>query len=93
MSVDHGGMTLYTFDRHHDSRSLHTGETVRWPPLPAEPHHDEPMKKWTHITRNDGTMQWAYDGKPLYTFVKDRKTANTTGDGDGMNDVLPPARP
>ncbi|MCX4571766.1 hypothetical protein OHB41_00780 [Streptomyces sp. NBC_01571] len=93
MSVDHDGMTLYTFDRHHDSRSLHTGETMRWPALPAGPHHDEPMKKWTRITRNDGTMQWAYDGKPLYTFVKDKKTANTPGDGDGMKDVLPPARP
>ncbi|MEU8951790.1 hypothetical protein [Streptomyces sp. NPDC048489] len=32
------------------------------------------MTAWTRITRADGTMQWAYDGKPLYTFVKDKKT-------------------
>ncbi|MFF3000142.1 hypothetical protein ACFVTC_37200 [Streptomyces sp. NPDC057950] len=71
-------MTLYTFDRHHDGSSLYTGEIMQWPPLSAEPHHGEPMKKWTQIRRNDGTMQWAYDGKPLYTFVKDKKSAPMT---------------
>jgi predicted lipoprotein with Yx(FWY)xxD motif len=26
-------------------------------------------------------MQWAYKGKPLYTFAKDTKPGDTTGDG------------
>lgn len=28
----------------------------------------------------DGTMQWAYDGKPLYTYAKDKQPGDTTGD-------------
>jgi predicted lipoprotein with Yx(FWY)xxD motif len=24
---------------------------------------------------------WAYEGHPLYTFVKDKKAGDTTGDG------------
>ncbi|MET8292081.1 hypothetical protein ABZV80_44285 [Streptomyces sp. NPDC005132] len=71
-------MTLYTFDKHHDSKSPHNGETTKEPSPPADPHHSQPMKKWTQITRADGTMQWAYDGKPLYTFVKRPQARPTT---------------
>jgi predicted lipoprotein with Yx(FWY)xxD motif len=37
---------------------------------------------WTTIKRDDGKMQWAYDGKPLYTFKND-KPGEMTGDGKG----------
>ena len=37
------------------------------------------------ITRDDGSMQWAYDGKPLYTFKMDEKPGDMKG--DGMKDV------
>ncbi|MET8413088.1 hypothetical protein ABZV34_34400 [Streptomyces sp. NPDC005195] len=86
-------MTLYTFDKHHDSKSLYNGEATKEQSPPADPHHSQPTRKWTHITRADGTMQWVYDGKPLYTFVKTKKTARTTDDGDGMKDVLHAATP
>jgi predicted lipoprotein with Yx(FWY)xxD motif len=33
------------------------------------------------ITRDDGSRQWAYKGKPLYTFAKDTKPGDITGDG------------
>ncbi len=36
---------------------------------------------WTIIDRTDGTKQWAYKGKPLYTFVQDKKPGDMTGDG------------
>ncbi|MFJ2554824.1 MULTISPECIES: hypothetical protein [unclassified Streptomyces] len=26
------------------------------------------------------TTTWAYDGKPLYTFLKDKRPGDTTGD-------------
>ena len=29
----------------------------------------------------DGSKQWAYKGKPLYTFAKDTKPGDVTGDG------------
>jgi predicted lipoprotein with Yx(FWY)xxD motif len=33
------------------------------------------------ITRNDGGKQWAYKGKPLYTWIKDQKPGDITGHG------------
>ena len=38
---------------------------------------------WTVVKRTDGTMQWAYDGKPLYHFIQDKKPGDVTGDGKG----------
>jgi predicted lipoprotein with Yx(FWY)xxD motif len=37
--------------------------------------------KFTVIKRNDGTYQWAHMGQPLYTWIKDKKPGDTTGDG------------
>ncbi len=44
------------------------------------------------IKRDDGSMQWAYQGMPLYTFVKDTKAGDKTGDGvmDGAWKVAKP---
>ena len=36
---------------------------------------------WTIVVRNDGSKQWAYKGKPLYTWSKDMKPGDKTGDG------------
>jgi predicted lipoprotein with Yx(FWY)xxD motif len=36
---------------------------------------------WTVIVRDDGGKQWAYKGKPLYTWSKDAKPGDKTGDG------------
>jgi predicted lipoprotein with Yx(FWY)xxD motif len=36
---------------------------------------------WSVVTRDDGTKQWAYNGKPLYLWVKDQKPGDRTGDG------------
>ncbi|QFR98199.1 hypothetical protein GBW32_33695 [Streptomyces tsukubensis] len=41
--------------------------------------------------RDDGKRQWAYDGRPVFTFVKDKQPCDTTG--DGMKDVWHVARP
>jgi predicted lipoprotein with Yx(FWY)xxD motif len=41
--------------------------------------------EYTLVARKDGTMQWAYDGKPLYLWKKDAKPGDMTG--DGVNDV------
>jgi predicted lipoprotein with Yx(FWY)xxD motif len=41
--------------------------------------------EWTVITRDDGSKQWAYKSKPLYTWAKDTKPGDTTGDGVANN--------
>ena len=42
---------------------------------------DKSMGDWTVIKRDDGSMQWAYQGMPLYTFVMDKEAGDMTGDG------------
>jgi predicted lipoprotein with Yx(FWY)xxD motif len=39
------------------------------------------MGEWTIVVRDDGGKQWAYKGKPLYTWSKDAKPGDKTGDG------------
>lgn len=85
MMVDHKGMTLYTFDKDSGGKSMCNGDCAKnWPPLMA-PADAKAEGKWTVIKRDDGMMQYAYDGKPLYNFVKDAKPGDMTG--DKMKDV------
>jgi len=39
----------------------------------------------TIVSRTDGTQQWAYDGKPLYTFVQDKAPGEIKGNGFNNN--------
>lgn len=80
MMVDPQGMTLYTFDKDSGGKSMCNDDCAKnWPPLMA-PTDAKSDGKWTTIKRDDGHMQWAYDGKPLYTFVKDEKPGEKNGD-------------
>lgn len=90
--VDSKGMTLYTFDRDTTpGKSACNGQcAANWPPLMAAAG-DASAGDWTVITRDDGSKMWAYKGKPLYTWVKDTKPGETTG--DGVNNVWKIARP
>ena len=91
--VGANGMTLYTFDKDTagSGKSVCNGPcATNWPPLKVM-DGEKADGKWTQIKRDDGSMQWAYDGKPLYTFIKDKKAGDTTG--DGMKDVWHVAKP
>lgn len=78
--VDAKGMTLYTFDKDTAGKSACNGEcATAWPPLLADANA-APAGDYTVITRDDGAKQWAYQGKPLYTWVKDTKPGDITGD-------------
>ena len=46
---------------------------------------------WSIVTRDDGSRQWAYKGKPLYHWTKDQKPGDRTG--DGFNSVWHAAQP
>lgn len=89
--VDSRGMTLYTFAKDSSGKSACVaGCTKAWPPLMASAS-DRPSGNYTIITRDDGSLQWAYEGKPLYTWIKDTKPGDRTG--DGFNKVWTIARP
>lgn len=74
------GMTLYTFDRDAGGKSACNGPcATNWPPLQAV-SDSQSMADWTVVTRDDGSKQWAYKGKPMYTWSKDQKPGDKTGD-------------
>jgi predicted lipoprotein with Yx(FWY)xxD motif len=84
--VNANGMTLYTFDRDDVSgKSNCNGKcAANWPPLAAAAGATN-AGNWSVIARNDGSKQWAYKGKPLYTWMDDKQPGDI--DGDGRNNV------
>ena len=78
--VDANGMTVYTYDQDAGGKSNCNGECAEyWPPVKAM-DSDKPVGDMTIIKRDDGSLQWADDGKPLYTFKKDMKAGDMMGD-------------
>jgi len=89
--TDGKGMTLYTFDKDAGDKSACSGPcATNWPPLMAT-DSAKPAASYTVITRDDGGKQWAYKGKPLYTWIKDTKPGDVSG--DGVNGVWHLAKP
>jgi predicted lipoprotein with Yx(FWY)xxD motif len=75
--------TLYVFDKDADAPGGSACDAKCeqvWPPLlvgaGASPDGD-----WTTVRRASGAEQWAFKGKPLYTFAKDDTPTATYGDG------------
>jgi predicted lipoprotein with Yx(FWY)xxD motif len=89
--VDLNGMTLYVFDRDGAGKSNCNAQcTLTWQPLIADTDA-QPSGSFSFISRDDGRKQWAYKGKPLYTWAKDKKPGDATG--DGFNNVWHLASP
>lgn len=77
------GMTLYIFDADEAGMSNCYDEcATNWPPYIAE-DGAAAEAPYSLVERNDGAMQWAYDGQPLYFWVNDSAPGDTTGDGVG----------
>jgi predicted lipoprotein with Yx(FWY)xxD motif len=75
------GMTLYTFAKDKNGKSACNGKCVKnWPPLMASAGA-KASGKYSVITRANGKKQWAYKGKPLYTWKNDKKPGDITGNG------------
>ena len=88
------GMTLYVYDKDVSGKSNCNGRcATNWPPLSASAS-DRANSKWTVFTRDDGSLQWAYDGKAVYYWKNDKVPGDTTGDGVGGKwHVARPAAP
>ena len=63
---------------------------INWPPLMAAADAKD-NGAYTVVTRDDGSKQWAYKGKPLYFWKDDKKAGDA--DGDGRNNVWHIAAP
>ena len=88
--VDAKDMTLYTFDKDSAGKSACNGQcAINWPPLMA-PSDAKAAGDYSVVTRDDGTKQWAYKGRPLNTWLKDKTAGDRTG--DGVNNVWHVAR-
>lgn len=89
--TDGEGMSLYTFDKDAAAVSNCSGEcAAKWPPLEAGAKA-RPQGSFGIIVRADGSRQWTHEGMPLYTWFKDSKPGDITG--DGVLDVWHLARP
>ncbi len=81
------GMTLYVYAKDTANTSNCTAAcAANWPPLTTTGTPTAPTDvtgTLGTITRSDGTKQVTYNGKPLYTFIKDTAPGNTTGQGFG----------
>ncbi|MCR4268173.1 hypothetical protein [Nitratireductor sp. ZSWI3] len=81
--TDANGMTLYTFDKDEANMSTCYNEcAINWPPLIAA-SGAAADGEFSLVERQDGSMQWAHEGKPLYLWKNDQKPGDTTGDGVG----------
>ena len=81
--ADAKGMTLYTFDKDAANASnCYDACAAMWPPFVAE-KMAKASGNWTVVSRKGGAQMWAYEGKPLYTYSKDSKPGDATGDGVG----------
>ncbi|WP_411383076.1 hypothetical protein ACK3BK_18895 [Pseudomonas sp. L7] len=82
--VDSKGLTLYTFTKDSAGKSACNGQCAQnWPPLAAGAYA-KAADGYSVITRDDGSKQWAYKDQPLYSWVKDQKPGDTTGEGVGQ---------
>lgn len=79
------GMTLYTFDKDTPGSGKSACDAAcvnNWPPLYAA-DGAAASGDYTIATLYNGKKMWAYKGKPVYYWVKDKKAGDRTGDGVG----------
>ena len=87
--VDQDGMTLYTFDKDAMGATMSACTDkclANWPPFQAgEGAMADGEWAIVEYTDTDGAVKnmWAYEGKPLYLYVEDKKPGDVMGDGKG----------
>ncbi|MBY4677644.1 hypothetical protein [Marinobacterium arenosum] len=79
--TDNRQQSLYTFDKDKAGESNCYGKCATlWPPLQAA-QNAKASAPFNIVERRDGSYQWALNGKPLYTWIKDSKPGDISGDG------------
>ncbi|WP_221076630.1 di-heme oxidoredictase family protein [Agarivorans aestuarii] len=81
-------LTLYVFDNDlatPNSSACNLSCAATWPPVLITDGQASGIQGLTNITRDDGSLQAAYNGRPLYFYIAD-ETANDMN-GEGVNGV------
>jgi predicted lipoprotein with Yx(FWY)xxD motif len=88
--ADANGRTLYWFAPDTAARSACYGSCAAyWPPVKGPATAGPGVTgKLTVLTRSDGSVQAAYDGHPLYTYVGDSAPGQANGNGLNLNGGL-----
>lgn len=82
--TDPKGMTLYTFAKDTTGVSSCTGKCLaNWPAYIAPARSGTLPAHISVITRPDGSLQYAYNGMPLYFYIKDGDSGDAYGQGIG----------
>jgi predicted lipoprotein with Yx(FWY)xxD motif len=89
MLVNFEGYAVYTSDNDGVNQSNCDAACLRdWKPVTA-PETAQSQDEWTVIERSPGIRQWAFRGKPLYTFIADpRFRSFVGGDVPGWQNVF-----
>lgn len=75
-------LALYTFDADTEVHSACVDRCAEnWPPVLAPPG-SQPLGEWTPIARAGDQLQWAFRGRPVYSYRGDTPS-RTSGDGLG----------
>ena len=77
-----GSQRLYTYDLDHAGQSYCSAGCASARPPVIAPASAHAMGEWTLIRRDDGQMQWAYRGHPVYSMYHD-EPKHPSGDGEG----------
>jgi predicted lipoprotein with Yx(FWY)xxD motif len=82
---------VYTFDADEEGKS-HCDEACarEWRPLFAA-SDAQPVGLWTIIRRSDDSQQWAFAGKPVYSFARDPEPVSLGSGKVGNWHLLPKA--
>jgi predicted lipoprotein with Yx(FWY)xxD motif len=80
--ADGEGKALYTSDKDvTPGKSSCVAEcAATWRPL-AAPERAKASGAWSLVRREGGVRQWAFNGKPVYTFANDTKVGEASGNG------------
>ncbi|HVZ67300.1 MAG TPA: hypothetical protein VG917_03490 [Patescibacteria group bacterium] len=79
------GMTLYVFDKDtKDTSNCYNQCAVNWPPYLVKGEEPATMPEHLGTTkRTDGSLQYTWNGMPLYYYIGDKVKGDVTGDGVG----------
>jgi len=83
--ADSGGKSLYTLSESPNRPKVCDDGCIKanWWPFAAPSPALHPGLGWSVVKHDDGTIQWAYKGKLVYTFAGDEKPGDIRGDRFG----------